>query len=626
MAQGFWNRILRVDLTDRTWRVEEPGEAFFRTYMGGSAIGTYYLLTETAADLDPLDPANVLTLAGGVTTGAAVSGASRFGICALSPLTGLVGDSQSGGLFGPMLKRTGYDAIVVTGRAANLTMLTVEEDQVEFHDVEAWRGELVTDVLDHLDDRFGKGYSAIQCGPAGERLVRFACLMVDRNDVGGRTGLGAVFGSKNLRAVVVRGKKKVPFAEPKKLAELNRTALSRLPNAGFPTTLNELGTPGVVSFQASAGNLATHNYSKGFHPEHEKLDGSSFESELGAGATTCYGCVVRCRKKVKSKGRFPLTDKLGGPEFETLGMLGSNLDVTDVSAVARASQLCGEYGVDTLTMGGLAGYLFECMERGLVSADQVDGKNLRFGDPDDVFWLIEQTAKREGVGDVLAEGFVAAIDHFGKETEPYAIHVKNQGLAVHMPQVKPSQAIMYAVSPIGPDHQSCEHDWLIASGGQECRGLGILGEGTAQSTNLNKVRMTAYSQFFYSMTDTLCLCQFVWGPGNLFRYSELETFVSSCTGWDVTLWELMKVGERRINMMRHLDARRGFGRVQDWLPKRVFEPLPDGPSQGRHVDEREFPRMLDDYYGIMGWDLESGNPTPGKLRELGLEWALDERG
>ncbi len=182
------------------------------------------------------------------------------------------------------------------------------------------------------------------------------------------------------------------------------------------------------------------------------------------------------------------------------------------------------------------------------------------------------------------------------------------------------------MSPIGPDQQSCDHDWLNASGGQECRGLGILGEGTAQSTDLNKVRMTAYSQFFYSMTDTLCLCQFVWGPGNLFRYSELETFVSSCTGWDVTLWELMKVGERRINMMRHLDARRGFGRVQDWLPKRVFEPLPDGPSQGRHVDEREFLRMLDDYYGIMGWDLESGNPTPGKLRELGLEWALDERG
>ncbi|MBW2700511.1 MAG: aldehyde ferredoxin oxidoreductase family protein [Deltaproteobacteria bacterium] len=623
MSTGFHGKILFVDLSRGSGEIKTFHEDFYRKYLGGGSFGAYFLLRDAPKDTDPLSPDNILTLAPSVTTGAAVSGVSRCCLSALSPLTDMVADSQSGGSIGPNIKKAGLDAIVIKGRANKPSYLYIEDGQWELKDASAFTGKPVTEVHKALTDIHGKARLSIaQCGPAGEKLVRFACVMVDANDVFGRTGLGAVFGSKNLRAIVVRGTGQVPFADSDRLKELARLASKRLPDAGFPTTLRAHGTPGVVSAQASGGNLATHNYSKSFHPEHAKLDGATYDEVLGAGETTCFGCVVRCRKKVRAEKPYPLTDDLGGPEFETLGLLGSNLDITDPAAVARASQMCGEYGFDTITMGGIAGYVFECLEKNLIPKDAVNGKSLKFGDAESLFWLIEQVGTRQGIGDVLAEGPQKAAAHFGPETEPYAIQVKNQGLAVHMPQVKPSQALMYAACPIGPDHQSCEHDWLLASNAEDARSLGIIGRGDFASTGLPKVRMTVYGQFYYSLLDNLSLCQFCWGPGNLFTLRELEDLVRATTGWQVTLWELMKAGERRVTMQRQLNARRGYGREHDVLPKRLYEPLPDGPKAGQHVNADKFPTMLKQFYGMMGWDPETGRPTMGKLVELGLDWTI----
>jgi aldehyde:ferredoxin oxidoreductase len=622
MAKGYNEIVLRVDLNSGKIEKHQFNQEFYRTYLGGGAVGTYFLLKEAPPGCDPLSEHNILTVAPGVTTGAAVSGASRCSITAISPLTGMTGDSQAGGNIGPFIKRSGYDAVVIAGRSEKPCFLRVDCDRVEIKDAAHLASRSVVEVQAALEkDLGGEQWSILQCGPAGERLVRFACLMADKNDVGGRTGLGAVFGSKNLRALCVRGSGEIAFADSQGLTELNRQAAQRLPGSGFPATLSKHGTPGVVGFQAESGNFATHNYSRGFTPEYKKLDGASFGPTLGAGATTCFGCVVRCRKKVKADSPYPLTDQLGGPEFETLGLMGSNLDITDPKSVARASQLCGHYGIDTITMGGLAGYVFECAEKGLIPPEALDGRKVGFSNPEDLFWLIEKTANRDGIGDILADGFTAAISKFGEKTAPFAIQVKNQGLAVHMPQVKPSQALMYAVGPIGPDHQSSEHDWLMEAG-EDCLGLGIIGRGDRQSTNLAKVRMTVYSQYYYSLLDTLCLCMFCWGPGNLFSYRDLEDLLRHTTGWHCTFFELMKAGERRINMMRQLNARRGFSRSDDRLPERVFHPLPDGPSRGCHVDRKAFCEMLDAYYGFMGWDPQTGNPTRGKLMELGLDWTL----
>jgi aldehyde:ferredoxin oxidoreductase len=623
MSHGFTGTILRVDLTSGAIDEESRDGDFYRTYLGGSGIGTYFLLKETSAHTDPLSEQNVVTIAPGVVTGAAVSGVSRCCVTALSPETGAVGDTQAGGQFGPAMKRAGYDAIVVTGKADTPSYLLIDGGNVEIRDAAHLSGKTVLEVHDGLTSELTDPKLAIlQCGPAGERLVRFACLVAGLNDAAGRGGLGAVFGSKNLRAVAVRGGGPVSFADPDGLKALARRVPGRLEEGGFVATLRRYGTAGVVSGQARVGNLVTRNYSRGFHEDHAGLDGANFEPAIGAGATTCFACAVRCRKKVRADGPDGVRDRLGGPEFETLGLLGSNLEIFDAVAVARANALCNDYGLDTIAMGALAAYLFECREKGLIRVEDPKAPPLRFGEAEGLLWLIERVARREGIGDVLAGGFARAIETFGEATAPMAIHVKGRALPAHMPQVKPSQGLMYAVCPIGADHMSSEHDWLVASEDEEARGLGLLGAAPIASTGPEKVRATVYSQYYYSMLDAMCLCMFCWGPGSLFSYRELEELLRCATGWECTLWELMKAGERRVNMMRHVNARRGFTRADDRLPTRLGEPLPDGASEGRCVDADAQARMQEHYYAFMGWDRETGNPTEEKLLELGLGWAI----
>ncbi|MBU3916277.1 hypothetical protein KKA14_12150, partial [bacterium] len=590
---------------------------------GGGAIGAYFLLKEESGIPKAFGENNILTIAPSIVTGCAVSGVSRCSAVAISPLTGAVGEGQAGGSIGPAIKKAGYDAIVITGRAKKLSYLFVSNDTVEVRDAIGLCGKSVGDVYDALNEQLGgKNLSIIQCGPAGEKKVRFASLMVDRNDVVGRTGLGAVMGDKNLRAVAVKGESKVDMADPEGINALKSTAKKNLETAGFPGILKRSGTAGVVAIQASGGNLATHNFSEGHHQDNKKLDASSFEEELGAGKSTCFGCIVSCRKRVAADAPYKFTNKLGAPEFETLSLLGSNLDIFDAAAVCKANDMCNQYGLDTITMGNLAAYYLETLDKGLVPKEFIDENVKGFGSPETLFHLIDQVGCRDGVGDLLAEGFAAVIEKFGSETSEFAIHVKGQGFPAHMPQVKPSQAIMYAVSPTGAEHMTSEHDWFLGGGGEDGKGLGITGKGDAGSTTLSKVQMTVYSQYFYCMLDTLTLCMFVWGPGNLFSYRDLEDLVNSMTGWKCTLWELMKVGERKVNMMRVINQRLGFSRKDDTLPERMFKPLSAGPSKGKHVDRERFPSMLDEYYALMGWDIGSGNPSKGKLMELGLDWLI----
>ena len=622
MPGGYTGKILRINLTDKSETIENPDSDFYRTYLGGGGFGTYYLLKETKADTDPLSPENVITIAPGITTGSAVSGVSRCSLTALSPETGGIGDSQAGGSFGPYLKRAGWDAVIITGKASAFSYIYIEDDKVSILDASPVKGKSILEARDLFEEMYGKkGVSVMQCGPAGERMVKYASVSSDLHDAYGRTGMGAVFGSKNLRAVVVKGTGQVAFDNPEGLKKLAQSAIKNIPNSGFVSTIKDHGTEGIVIGNAEAGNLCTHNYSTGFHKDYAKLDRSTWDDSFKSKGTTCYGCAVGCRKTVKAETPYKVTDRLGGPEFETIGLLGPNLDITDPVAVAKVNELCNTYGVDTITFGGIASYLAEGVEKGVITDEQLGYKGYGFGNPDGIIWLIEQIGKREGIGDILAEGFEAAIKHFGEETRKYAVHVKGHGFAVHMPQVKPSLALMYAVVPIGADHMSSEHDWLMTDDGEANRGLGILASDDAASTGTNKVRMAVYSQYYYSILDALNLCMFCWGAGSLYTYPELEELVKYSTGMDMTFFELMKAGERKITMMRLLNLRRGFTDKEDNLPVKMFEPLSDGPTKGRSVDKKAFENMKKQYYSFMGWD-EKGVPTAGKVAELGLEWAV----
>ncbi len=621
MPKGYNGVILIIDLSSGKIEKKEFSEDFYRIYMGGGAFGAYFLLTETAGVIDPLGEDNILTIAPSITTGSNVTGVSRCSAVAVSPLTGAVGEGQAGGNIGPMIKHAGYDAIVIKGKSSSLSYIHIEDDIVEIRDAAHLKQKNVSDVYDLLTQNTVKRKTCvIQCGPAGEKCVRYASLMIDGNNVIGRTGMGAVMGSKGLRAIVVKSENKIKFHDNDGLKTFNRGLKDKIEHSGFPKILKDHGTPGVVAIQANSGNLASYNYRSGYHKDHEKLDAGCFEKEIGAGKTTCPGCIVACRKRVKAESPYQVSDKLGGPEFETLSILGSNLDITDAVAVAKANELCNEYGLDTITTGAIAAYLFESIENNTIDPGVLNNRTYRFGQPDELFDLIDLIAKREGVGDILADGFQGAIEKLGDSTAPYAIHCKGQGLPAHMGQVKPGQALMYAACPIGGDHMSAEHDWFLNQEDQDSRALGIFGEGNAKSTNLAKIRMTTYSQFYYGLLDTLTLCMFTWGPGNLFSYQDLVNLVSCSTGWQTTMWELMKVGERKINMMKAVNVKRGFTAKDDILPQRLYDPIPDGPSEGACVDRDRFPEMLKEYYGLMGWEPQTGNPTTGKLQELGLDW------
>jgi len=622
MSKGYTGNILRIDLTDSSIRKETPDEDFYRKYLGGGGFGTYYLLKETTADTDPLSSQNIITVAPGITTGPAVSGVSRCSLTALSPETGGVGDSQAGGSFGPYLKRTGWDAVAVSGKAEKPSYIFINDETIEIRDAGEISGKSILEGRIYFEKVFGnKGISVIQCGPAGEKLVRYASVSSDLHNAYGRTGMGAVFGSKNLRAIVVQATGSIVFENPEELKKLARTAISRIPDSGFVSTLKEYGTEGILIGNAEAGNLCTHNYSTGFHKEYARLDRRNYDEGFLGKSTTCYGCAVGCRKTVKAESPYKVTDRLGGPEFETLGVLGSNLDIFDPVAVARANELCNSYGIDTITLGGIASYLAESVEKGLIEEEQIGVEGFGFGNADALIRLIELVGERRGIGDILAEGFEAAIEYFGEETRQYAVHVKGHGFAVHMPQVKPSLALMYAVVPIGADHMSSEHDWLVSDTSDVSRGLGIVETDTADSTGVNKVRMAVYSQYYYSVLDSLNLCMFCWGAGSLYTYPEMEDLIRFTTGMDMTFWELMKAGERKITMMRLLNLKRGLTENDDKLPSKMFQPLYDGPSEGKSVKEDDFKKMKAMYYGLMGWD-EMGIPRAHKIAELGLDWAV----
>lgn len=626
MNESYQGVIAQINLSNKHISFDSYGEDFFRTYLGGGAIGTYFLLERTDAGTDPLGADNCITIAPGLTTGPAVSGASRCSVTALSPETSAVGDSQAGGNFGPFLKRCGFDALVITGISPDPCSIEIRENSIEIKDAAELVGLNILDAHDRLKELAGvksEKISIIQCGPAGERLVRYANLASDLQNFYGRTGLGAVFGSKNLRAVTVSGSGSIQIHAPERIKALAKQAAGRVTDSGFVSTLKKYGTPGLVNGNAQAGNLCTHNYSTGYHPDYENISGEKIHEQLASKPGTCYGCVVGCRKTIKNEGKYPITDRLGGPEFETLGVLGPNLDILDPMIIGKANELCNSYGIDTITFGGLMGYLFEAIEKGLIKPETIGIPDAGFGSGESLLRLIELTGERTGIGEILAQGFEACIDYFGEETRACAVQVKNHGFAAHMAQVKPSMALIYAVSPIGADHMSCEHDWLLAEDGEGAKGLGITKSGDPLSTGIDKVRMVLYTQYYYSVLDSLNLCMFCWGAGNLFEYQDLEELVYAVTGMRMTFWELLKAGERRIHMMRLLNIRRGFTSDDDALPQKVFTPLIDGPSKGFKVDPAAFEKMKSLYYELIGWD-RKGVPLASKRAELNIAWKPPE--
>lgn len=459
MTRSFHNKILRVNLTDGTITIDEPGNHYWRRYMGGWNVIADTLLKEVPAGADPLGPENKLVFAPGVLTGLALSGASRNAVGAKSPLTGAFGAAEVGAFWGAEFKRAGFDALIVEGVSDKPVYLWVKDGEVELRDASHLWGKPTKEtwlaLQEELDD------SRVHCamiGPGGENMVRFACVMNGLKDAAGRTGMGAVMGSKKLKAVVARGTMRLDGEDADTIRNMARDMATAVRAGEKAQGLHTWGTGSALEGSVLTGNLPIRNFRDGEFDGAAKISADNFMQEIGTGMEGCYACAVRCKKMVSAEKPYKLDSDYGGPEYESVGSLGSCCGVDDIIAVSKATELCNAYSLDTIGAGVAISFAMECFENGLITAKDTDGIELRFGNGDAVVKMVEKIAKREGIGDILADGFERAVEAFGPEANMFALQVKGQAYPMHEPRYKRGLAIGYAVSPTGADHCHALHD------------------------------------------------------------------------------------------------------------------------------------------------------------------------
>ncbi len=637
MPNGYTGNILHVNLTTGELAIEHPDEAFYRHYMGGSAMGMHYVLKETPPGVDPLSPENVMALFTGVVTATPIAGQSRITTVAKSPLTGCIGDSQGGGFFPAELKFSGFDGVVVKGRSAKPVYLWLHNGEAELRQAgHLWgltTGETEEQLKEELDD---KRIEVLQIGPAGENLVRFAAIISMSNRANGRTGMGAVMGSKQLKAIVVRGKQKPLIADSASFKRLQKLGKADLSPTGMEF-FGKYGTPGVTAPQHQAGGLPTYNFNSGAFDQIEEIDGKRLydnylrghenDDQNRKGRDTCFSCMVKCKRVTElTEGPYQTDEKYGGPEYETIATFGSYCGISEMEAIIRANALCNMYGMDTISCGATIAWAMECWAEGKLTAKDTGGIDLGYGNAESMVMLTKMIAEREGFGTTLAEGSQKAAEIIGRGTEEHLITCKGQEMPAHMPQVKRSLGIIYAVNPFGADHESSEHDESYKAYPKRMEEIGLANPQPKLALNKEMMRFAMVTQHLYSAIDSLSLCAFVFGPSwQLFSSGSIVDLVRAVTGWDVDIEEILKVGERRLNMLRAFNSREGIGREADTLPRKLFSrPLEGGKSDGYYLDRDEWEAALEEYYRLCKWSAESGHPSREKLEALGLGWVVTE--
>jgi len=622
MPCGYHDRILRVNLSTREITTEQPGEAFFRTYLGGWGIIAHYLLKELMPGVDPLGPDNLLIFAPGVITGIPAGGSGRHAVGAKSPLTGGFGGSEAGGYWGTELKRARWDGIVISGQAKKPVYLWIKDHRVEIRDAAHLWGKRAADVVEVLHGELGdKRVRVAQCGLAGENQILFANIMHDINRAAGRTGLGAVMGSKNLKAVAVRGSGRVELADKNQVQEVAHWLRDHFMDLGFPRRLHDHGTAGVVPALNARGGLPTRNFQEGSFEGADRISGQTMTDTILLKRESCFACPVYCKPVVKATGRYEVDPAYGGPEYETVASFGSCCGIDDLEAIAYGNQLCAAYGLDTISTGVTIAWAMECFERGLLTKKDTGGLELHFGNAEAMVELIEQIAHRRGFGDLLADGSLRAAQAIGRGTARYSMHVKGQELPMHDPRIKFALDIGYATSPTGADHMHNIHDsgYAVEGGAiQDMHSLGILHPLPIDDLGPKKVRLTKYHIDWRVLYNCVGMCLFM--PYNQEQICKL---VRGITGWNTSVFELIKVGERALAMARAFNHREGLAAKDDVPPWRISTPFESGPQEGVMVPAEDVQRAIELYYEMSGWDKETGAPTAAKLHELGLHWLAD---
>jgi aldehyde:ferredoxin oxidoreductase len=574
---GSWGKVLRVDLTAGTTSVEEMDEPTFRRHPGGRALIAYYLLTELPQGADPLGPDNILIFAMGVLTGTPLSGASRHAVGAKSPLTGGFGEAEVGGFWGAELKRAGWDAIVVTGASRTPVYLWIKDDQVEIRDATHLWGLEIMDTEETLKAEVGERLARVcEIGPAGENLVRIAGIVNDYKDIAGRAGLGAVMGSKKLKAIVVKGSRAVPLHDAAKVKEIGRWVADTLQENHW--AFHNFGTGMGLDGYTRVGGMAVRNYAGGLFEGAADISAEALvEKGYRVKMEACWACAVRCKKVVKMETPYQIDPKYGGIEYESTAALGADCGVDDLALLSKTNERCNALGLDTISLGATVAWVMELRQRGILPDAELDGQPVEFGNGKAVLAATDAVAHRRGLGDTLADGSVRAARTLGGAE--YLTAVRGQELAMHDPRQRTEYGkqvrVSYATSPTGGDHMN---------------------------SNLPS----------RSAKNTVGMCFFL-------RYDDpkLTDIINAVTGWGLDAAGLADIGELSLSLARLFNIREGFRASDDKLPEQVMKPHVSGVLSRVRLDADDVAEQVRGYYRSRGWS-DDGVPMPETLERLGI--------
>lgn len=621
MSNGFMGQLLRVNLSEHKISVEEINLDWAKQYLGGVGLATKYLIEETPGNIDPLGVENKLIFMTGPLTATASASASRYSVVAKSPQTGLWGHANSGGSFGPALKKSGYDGIIFEGASSTPVALQIIDGKAELLDAAHLWGKTVPETEEALQRGSDHKLTVAAIGPAGENLVTYAAIMNNKHRAAGRCGLGAVMGSKKLKAISCAGSQGVPLADKKGFQKAATKQFAMIDESMLKVGFDTFGTNMVADFVHVRGGYPTHNWQQGVFEGIDEINAQAIMDTVFVEGTACFACPISCGRGTEiNEGRWK-GEKGEGPEYETTNTLGALCGVSDIYAITKANYLCNEYGLDTISAGSTIAFALECFEKGILTKEQTGGLELNFGDGELVVALVEKIARREGVGDLLAQGSRALAKKLGQGSEKFAMHVKGLELPAYDSRAAKIAGLGYVTANRGGDHMTgyiqgptyIDVPFLIVEDSNIRNPF---------QANPEEAQVLVDLENALSVLDAFGGCKFM---GMLLPADELIDLYVHATGWSMTIDDFRKAGERIYNLVRAYCIREGVSRKDDMLPERLLtEPIPGGPAEGMVNDFETLELMKDAYYDFRGWDRATGIPTQEKLRELNLDDLIPE--
>ncbi len=607
-------KLLKINLTNRTWGSEDIPDEWYHMYLGGEGFAAKILYDTVSSDTKPQDSENPLVFATGPLTGTSAPCSGRLCIGYKSPLTGTIGLSNVGGHLAPQIKKAGYEIVVIEGKSEKPVYLYVKDNEVYFKDAENLWGMNTEETEDKIREELkDKNVRIAEIGPAGENLVKFSSIMVDSHRAAGRGGAGAVMGGKNLKAFACSGSIKIEVSDKEAIKNLSKKARKELNDEEFAREeLKPFGTPSFMDSINALGLLPTKNWQFTTFDAMDKIGHKAYHENLDVKSWACYGCPVACGRHTEIKEGKYKGESGGGPEYETLGAFGAKCYVDDLNSITMANYLCNRLGLDTISTGQIIATAMEWFEKGLIDKETTEGVDLQFGNGDAVVEMVEKIAMREGYGDILAEGSKRAAQKIGKNASDYTFEVKGMELAACGVRASKGESLSHIISPRGADHLR-PYASVIDSFGYLEPELGIT-EKVSPFIDENKAWVKPFMELSM-LTNLLGVCLFT-SITLAVKLSTWTEIYNAATGKKLKPEEIMKCAERVINLERLFNHREGFDRKDDRLPVRLTtEPAPDGLGKG-NVANVEI--MLDEFYESMGWDKKTGLPTEDKLKELNL--------